>query len=96
MAEDMGDTEAPGAPADATEALSQALAEHGPGDAGKLISWLQEYGFDVVPSGGTAISIGVGLEGAEDAGMEMPEMPTNPFDLEGMRKSASARALRKQ
>ena len=83
---------------DPVEALGQALKEHG-SDPAELISWLQEYGFDVVKQGGglSAVTIGVGMESPEGGMMEpLPEMPESPFDLEGGRRAAAARAMRRQ
>ena len=35
--------------------LAQAIEEHGPGDAGKLVEWLREYGYELTPTGEDAL-----------------------------------------
>ena len=90
--EDLGDMDTG---SDPVAALAQAITEHGADDPAKLIEWLKDYGFELVPIGGEAISIGIGV-GMDDMDEEMPEMPDSPFDIEGGRKAAAARAMRGQ
>jgi hypothetical protein len=45
------------------DALAAAIEEHGADDPAKLVSWLQEYGFDLVKS-----------EGGEPMGEELPDL----------------------
>lgn len=82
-------------PGDPVEALGQAISEHGADDPAKLVEWLQEYGFDLVPSGNASVTIGVGI-GAPEEEDDLPPMPESPFDLAGSRKAAAARAMRGQ
>ena len=55
---------------DPAELLAQALAEHGPDDPGRIIEWLQEYGYELTPS-----------DGAPDMG---PDMEEPDFGDEGL------------
>tara|TARA_R110000751_G_scaffold183155_3_gene289936 strand:- start:59 stop:451 length:393 start_codon:yes stop_codon:yes gene_type:complete len=98
-----------GAGDDPVSLLAQAIAEHGPDDAGKLIEWLQEYGYELTPSAepeGFALGGEEDLDAApeggseellEDLGEEEPlEEEFDPGEsLMDSRRSAASRAFSK-
>ena len=92
--EEAPEEEAPAKESDDTPeaALEAAIKEHGPDDAGQLVSWLQEYGFELTKSEGAPEE-----EAPEEEGEEEPMGGAEAFgfDPHTMRNSAAKRAFSK-